>query len=163
MRRVHVDPPGTWAFLSTTKNGHVGRQVYRVNIQSGELKQVTKKSGFHSVALSGDNRYLVDQFSSVDTPPVSAVAKADGSDIELESVTTLDGPQVFHSFGCCRAPRGLRPCFVHEEELGETRARRERLPQGNRAATVAPYAGQNLRLELYVSFEPQSTPVRVPS
>ena len=40
--------------------------------RTGELEQLTATPGFHEPALSGDGRYLVDQWSAVDTPPVTA-------------------------------------------------------------------------------------------
>lgn len=80
---VHVDPSGTWAYFSATRNGPLERQIYRLNIESGELERVSEKAGFHSVALSGDGRYLADQFSRVETPPVTTVSKADGSEISV--------------------------------------------------------------------------------
>ena len=121
-QRVHVDPSGTWAYFSTTKNGPVDRQIYRVNIQSGQLKQITRKSGFHSVALSGDGKYLVDQFSNVETPPVTAVARADGSDVKVLAECagpSLELPKVTREFLTVKAHDGvdLRAQIVKPENF----------------------------------------------
>jgi len=80
-RPVHVDPSGTWAYFSATKNSPIERQLYRLNIESGQLKQLSQSAGFHFAALSGDGRYLVEQFSNVETPPVTTILKADGSQV----------------------------------------------------------------------------------
>ena len=80
---VFVDPSGDWAYFITTGNGPLERQIYRLNIQSGKMTRVSKDPGFHSVALSGDGKYIADQFSSLDTPPVTSISRADGSDSKI--------------------------------------------------------------------------------
>ena len=76
---VYVDPAGAWAYFNTTANGPLERQLYRLNIAGGQLPQISQAAGFHEAALSGDGQYLVDQFSAVDTPPVTSILKADGA------------------------------------------------------------------------------------
>ena len=74
---VQVDPSGSWAYFITTKNSPLERQVYRVNIASGQLEQIFAEQGFHFAALSGDGRYLVEQFSNIDTPPITRIASTE--------------------------------------------------------------------------------------
>jgi dipeptidyl-peptidase-4 len=98
---VHVDPAGTWAYFSTTKNGPIERQVYRLNIASGQLEQVSQQAGFHFAALSGDGEYLVDQFSDVETPPITTILTADGGQVEVLGECagpSLELPQVSSEF-----------------------------------------------------------------
>lgn len=78
-RPVHVDSSGIWAYFITTKNSPLERQIYRVNIASGQLQQISEAPGFHFQALSGDGKYLVDQFSDVATAPVASIVVSDGS------------------------------------------------------------------------------------
>jgi dipeptidyl-peptidase-4 len=80
---VHVDPAGTWAYFSTTQAGPLERQLVRLKVESGELEQLTREAGFHFAALSGDGQYLVEQFSNVDTPPVTSILGADGSQVAV--------------------------------------------------------------------------------
>ncbi len=82
-RPVQVDPAGAWAYFITTKNGPLERQIYRVNIAGGQLEQVSREPGFHFAALSGDGRYLVEQFSDVATPPITRIVKTDGSGAQV--------------------------------------------------------------------------------
>jgi dipeptidyl-peptidase-4 len=91
-RPVHVDPAGEWAYFITTQSSPLERQIMRVNIASGKLEQVSKGAGFHFTALSGDGAYLVDQFSNVDTTPITRILKADGSGERLLSQSA--GPSV---------------------------------------------------------------------
>jgi dipeptidyl-peptidase 4 len=89
---LHVDPLSKWAYFTTTKNGPLQRQIYRLNIESGQLVRISKAPGFHSVALSGDGEYIVDQYSSLDEPPVTSISRADGSDTRV--LAKCAGPSI---------------------------------------------------------------------
>ena len=79
-RPVHVDPAGTRPTSSTTAASPLERQIYRLNIASGELEQVSRASqDSTSSPLSSDGQYLVEQFSDVDTPPITKIVKTDAS------------------------------------------------------------------------------------
>jgi dipeptidyl-peptidase 4 len=82
-RPVHVDPTGTRAYFTTTQDSPLERQVYRLDIAGGQLERLSLQPGFHAAALSSDGQRLVDQFSSVDTPPVTAILDADGGELEV--------------------------------------------------------------------------------
>ncbi len=77
-RPVHVDPAGEWAYFVTTRSSPLERRIERVHIDSGALQQLSGDAGFHLHALSSDGRYLVDQFSNVETPPVTSVLEVGG-------------------------------------------------------------------------------------
>lgn len=77
-RPVHVDAAGQWAYFIDTRGTPLERQVERVNIETGALEPVTQEAGFHAAALSADGRYLLEQFSSEDAPPVTRVLPTAG-------------------------------------------------------------------------------------
>ena len=109
-RPVYVDPAGEWAYFSATKNSPLERQIYRVNIASGELEQVSQPAGFHFGALSGDGQYLVDQFSDVSTPPITKIIKADGTQVSVLGQCagpTLELPEVTREFVTVKAHDGV--------------------------------------------------------
>jgi dipeptidyl-peptidase-4 len=97
---VHIDPEGKRAYFTTTANSPLERQLYRLDIESGSLVQLSSEPGFHQAALSGDGKYLVDQFSAVGTPPVTSILRADGSLSEL--------------LGKCAGPALKLPAFSRE-------------------------------------------------
>ncbi len=80
---VQVDPSGTWAYFSTTQNGPRDRQLARLNIKTGELTPLSLEPGFHFGMLSADGQYLLEQFSDVDTPPVTRILKPNGALVEV--------------------------------------------------------------------------------
>ena len=98
---VQVDPSGTWAYFSTTQNSPIERQLYRLNIETGDMEQLSQGAGFHFATLSSDGGYLVEQFSDVDTPPVTSILREDGSLTEVlgqSAGPSLDLPQVSREF-----------------------------------------------------------------
>jgi dipeptidyl-peptidase-4 len=106
---VHVDPQGAWAYFNTTANGPLERQLYRLNIASGQLQQLSQAAGLHEAALSGDGTYLVDQFSAVTTTPVTSILQADGTFVaELGRCAgpSLDLPNVSREFLTVEADDG---------------------------------------------------------
>ncbi len=107
---VHVDPSGTWAYFITTKNSPLERQIYRVNIANGQLQQISEAPGFHFQALSGDGKYLVDQFSDIATPPVTSIVVSDGSTAQVLATCagpSLDLPEVTREFVTVKAHDGV--------------------------------------------------------
>jgi dipeptidyl-peptidase-4 len=109
-RPVHANPAGTWAYLTTTRTGPLERQIDRVNVTTGQLEQVSQQPGFHLSALSADGRYLVDQFSDVNTPPITRIVKTDGSGTKLlaeASGPALALPRLSREFVTLKAHDGV--------------------------------------------------------
>lgn len=109
-RPVYVDPAGEWAYFSATKNSPLERHIYRVNIASEALEQLSQPAGFHFGALSSDGQYLVDQYSDVSTPLVTLIRKANGTQVSVLGQCagpTLDLPQVTREFVTLKAYDGV--------------------------------------------------------
>ena len=107
--RAHVDPAGASAYFITTQPSPLERQIYRLDIASGDLEQLTQEPGFYLFALSGDGQYLVEQFSDVDTPPITKIVKTgDGSATVLSEAAgpALDLPDVTREFVTVKAQDG---------------------------------------------------------
>jgi dipeptidyl-peptidase-4 len=80
---VQVDSEGKFAYFSTTRSGPLDRQLSRLDMESGELTQLSRSPGFHFGMLSADGRFILAQSSDVDTPPVTTVLKPDGAPVEV--------------------------------------------------------------------------------
>ncbi|MBT8196272.1 MAG: S9 family peptidase, partial [Bacteroidia bacterium] len=72
-----IDPQGEYAYFTATKESPINRDLYRVNA-SGKITRLTKGDGFHSVSLSDDFNYFIDNFSSVETPRIVTIQNTDG-------------------------------------------------------------------------------------
>jgi dipeptidyl-peptidase-4 len=89
-----VDREETQAFISATGEDPRHRLHYRVDLSSGERIQLgNAKRGAHDGDLSPNGQYLVDQWSTLDTPPRADVVSADGSVVHRlwESGDELEG------------------------------------------------------------------------
>jgi dipeptidyl-peptidase-4 len=58
------DEKGSRIFIQATKEGPLDRHLYGVEIKSGKMTRLTPESGWHRGKLSGDGRYLIDEWSS---------------------------------------------------------------------------------------------------
>ncbi|HEV2417964.1 MAG TPA: S9 family peptidase [Terriglobia bacterium] len=68
-----------WVYFESTKPDPRERQIDRVRLDGTGFEQLTHEHGTHALTLSPDGRYLIDQFSSVSTPPVARLLKSDGT------------------------------------------------------------------------------------
>lgn len=65
---VGFDEKGQHVFVNAT--GKDGREMhlFKVNLKSGKHTQITKKKGVHSIQLSSDGTYVLDNFTSLTVP-----------------------------------------------------------------------------------------------
>jgi dipeptidyl aminopeptidase/acylaminoacyl peptidase len=111
---LHVNEEERYLILSGNgKNQHTGEDPYnihffRVNIDTGDIIDLTPENGNHRGYFSSDFKYMVDVSSRPDTPPVSVVrSTADGkvvmhlqkADISSLLKTGYTMPEVFHTKG----------------------------------------------------------------
>ena len=89
---VHLDPTGAYAYFLSTRGSPLERQLDRLDLATGELRKLSTTPGFHGFALSADGGYLVDQFSNLDTPPVTWLLDAEGA--QLAVLDEADGPSL---------------------------------------------------------------------
>lgn len=69
-------------FFMTNKDNPVDNYLYVVNIETGELRQLTKASGTHSISLSPDKKHFFDYFSNLHTPLEIYAGSTDGNGIK---------------------------------------------------------------------------------
>ncbi|MEX2531008.1 MAG: alpha/beta fold hydrolase [Gemmatimonadota bacterium] len=55
------------------------RQLYRVRLDGTGLERLTPEDLDHQITMSPSGRFIIDRFSSRDTPPVTVLRSADGS------------------------------------------------------------------------------------
>lgn len=84
-----VDEKKGHIFFSGLKESILERHLYRTTEKGGSPKRITKRPGTHTITMSPDNEYYIDQFSSTTTPRVITVHEADG-----KTLFTLDEADV---------------------------------------------------------------------
>jgi dipeptidyl-peptidase-4 len=85
-----VDEANAMAYFTATRDTSIERHLYRTGVKmerhetAHPAEKVTSREGWHSVNLSKDRAYYIDQHSSVSAPPTWTLHEADGT-----QVTTL--------------------------------------------------------------------------
>lgn len=72
-----LDEKGDNVFVTATKDGQISMNAYKVNIKSGEMTRLTAEEGTHNVMLSKNAKCLLDSYSNLSTPNVSALIDVD--------------------------------------------------------------------------------------
>lgn len=62
------DEKGENVFIQSTEESPIEKHTYKVNIKTGKRTKLTQGKGMHNVALSENKRYLIDQYSNLNTP-----------------------------------------------------------------------------------------------
>lgn len=66
------------AYFTSGKGNPSERQLYVVDLTSGEMKQLTSEAGWHSISFTGTFDYFVDNVSSINSPAKYSVMDANG-------------------------------------------------------------------------------------
>jgi dipeptidyl-peptidase-4 len=74
-----LDEEGGAVLATTTKDGPLDRQLYRVSLDGNGLQRLTSEPGVHAIALDTTGRRFVDVHSAADRPPVAVVRNTDGA------------------------------------------------------------------------------------
>ncbi|MGL4780964.1 MAG: S9 family peptidase [Bacteroidales bacterium] len=67
------DEKGENVFIQSTEESPIEKHTYKVNLKTGKRTRLTQGKGMHQVSLSDNKRYLIDQYSNLNTPREIAV------------------------------------------------------------------------------------------
>ncbi|MCS7024960.1 MAG: S9 family peptidase [Bryobacteraceae bacterium] len=73
-----VDEQGGRLILESTEASPLERQIYSVNLETGERRRLSAEPGTHSASFSPNGEYWVDHFSSLQQPPRTVLRDAAG-------------------------------------------------------------------------------------
>lgn len=68
-------------FYTGNESGVREKHLYKINIDGSKRKKLTDANGYHTVQLTANNRYFIDDFSSVNTPSSLQMYNTDGNSI----------------------------------------------------------------------------------
>ncbi|MFK7920559.1 MAG: DPP IV N-terminal domain-containing protein [Bacteroidia bacterium] len=61
-------PKGKYLYIQSTQESPLERHIYAVDLGKGSLKRLSPQAGTHKASLSADGKYILDQYSSTETP-----------------------------------------------------------------------------------------------
>ena len=90
-RVMGVDERGGWVYFGATEEGPGERHVYRVRLNGrGGVEQLSRAPGTHNATISPAGTYYLDSYSTVSTPPVITLHRANGAEVR----TLVDNARV---------------------------------------------------------------------
>jgi dipeptidyl-peptidase-4 len=79
---IGFDEKGENIFYQTVPMANpIGRQIRMSNLSSGKISDVTDGNGTHTATLSGNGKFLIDNFSTINTPREISIYSSSGKKI----------------------------------------------------------------------------------
>ncbi len=79
----HLDKQSGRIFFTGTKDSFLQRQVYTVNTDGSNLKRITTGRGYHYVLVSPDGKYFTDEYSNIETAPITTLFTTEGKRLQI--------------------------------------------------------------------------------
>jgi dipeptidyl aminopeptidase/acylaminoacyl peptidase len=81
MNVLAVDEDGGWVYFLShgDQKRPYDTHLYRVNLNGQGFKQLTEKTGQHTIEFSPSKKFFLDRHSTIDRPPVTELRHADGT------------------------------------------------------------------------------------
>ena len=86
---IHIDVNKEVIYFTANKNSVLNNQLYSVRFDGTKLKLLTPEPGYHSISMSGNGKYFIDSFSSIDQPLKINFRNNDGSLIRTIAETDM--------------------------------------------------------------------------
>lgn len=71
-----------YIYYQSAESSPLNRDIYRVNLK-GKMTKISKKEGSNSASFSKDFKYYINNFSTIDTPPVYTVNLSNGKEVRV--------------------------------------------------------------------------------
>jgi dipeptidyl-peptidase-4 len=78
-----VDEARGQVYFASTEQSPLERHLYRVALDGGERRRLTKAAGSHSISMGPSCEYYLDTASSLSSPPRQALHSSDGSELAV--------------------------------------------------------------------------------
>ncbi len=87
---IGLDEDKKSCFFTAAKDSPLEMHLYRLDLATGEIKQLTEKAGSHRIQFSSDKTFYLDTWSNFLTMPQTSVHKNDGTEIRKLDVSSDD-------------------------------------------------------------------------
>lgn len=92
-----VDKQGNNVFFIATKESPLQKNIYAVNLKSGEISRLSTEHGIHSVKVNAEGRYLIDQYNNTEVP--LNICVTDVKTGKQKSIQTAENPLKDYKLG----------------------------------------------------------------
>ena len=73
-----ISPDEKYIYIQSTAECPIQRHIYKVNMQNGKMTDLTPIHGYHSAQFSYDFKYLINDFSNIETPHITNIKNSNG-------------------------------------------------------------------------------------
>lgn len=92
-----VAEDGKYVYYTSAEVSPVDNQLFKVELKSGKKSRLTQAEGWHTVNMSADKKYFVDNYSSLNVPRVINLTKNDGK--VVREIMKAEDPTKDYKFG----------------------------------------------------------------
>jgi dipeptidyl-peptidase-4 len=78
-----IDEANNKLFYASTENSPLERNIYCIDLDGKSKTCIISKKGYNVAEFSSTCRYFINRWSDINTPPVSTVNNADGSEVRV--------------------------------------------------------------------------------
>jgi dipeptidyl-peptidase 4 len=85
-----IDEPSQTIYYASAEPGAIYKSIYSIQLDGSQKKNLTPELGYHNAEFLNGMKYFLHSYSNANTPPVSALRKANGELVKvLEDNATL--------------------------------------------------------------------------
>ena len=86
-----------YIFIEANKHSPISSLVYKVNLDSNEVKLIGTERGIHKISINNSSNFFIDSYSSLETPRIVNIID-DNSNI-VKNLLTSENPIKYYSLG----------------------------------------------------------------
>ncbi|WP_162273943.1 DPP IV N-terminal domain-containing protein [Mariniblastus fucicola] len=87
---IGLDKGKQFCFFTAAKNSPLEIHLYRLDLASGEIRQLSQKTGSHQINFSADKQFYLDTWSDFLTMPQTSIHRNDGTLVRKLDVSSDD-------------------------------------------------------------------------
>lgn len=88
---------GKYVYYTSAEVSPVESHLFRVDIKSGKKTRLTEAEGWHRITMSGDRKYFVDNYSSLNVPRIIHLVQNNGK--VVKELLKAENPTRDYNFG----------------------------------------------------------------
>lgn len=92
-----VGQDGKYIYYTSAEVSPVDNHLFRIDVKTGKKAQLTKAEGWHRVTMSGDMKYFIDNYSSLNVPRVINLVQNDGK--VVKELLNAENPTKDYNYG----------------------------------------------------------------